>query len=124
MLLLVFPENLTSALKRRPPMFQQSPCALELLATHFLHSGNGGTIGRLCGGVLLCQLDLYWAQSVILLTDLDDLGSAFSATGAHNRTNESAARAVNVQFASHQIGFSKIALFRRLIFDHHDGVRS
>jgi hypothetical protein len=120
----MFPENLMRPFKSRPPMFQQSPCALELLATHLLHSGNGGTISQLCGAVLLCQLDLYWAQSVILLTDLDDLRSAFSAPGAHNRINASAARALNVQFASRYIGFSKIALLRRLIFDHNDGVRS
>ena len=66
MLLLVLPKNLTSAYQRDPPIFNESPGALERLATCFLHSSNTGTIGQLCNSVLLGQPNLYCAHSVIL----------------------------------------------------------
>jgi hypothetical protein len=69
MLQLVFPQSLSSAVERLPPVFHHLPCALELLAAHFLHSSNTGTIGRLCGFVLLSQLNLCWAHADILFTD-------------------------------------------------------
>jgi hypothetical protein len=54
----MLPENLTSTFKRGPPIIHESPGALELLATGFLHSSNTGTKGQLCGCVLLGQLNL------------------------------------------------------------------
>lgn len=62
----MFTESLSSAVERLPPMFHHLPCALKLLAAHFLHSSNAGAVGRLGGFVLLSQLNLYWAHAVIL----------------------------------------------------------
>ena len=56
--LLMLPENVTSTIKRGPPVFHESPGALEPLAARFLHSSNTGPIGQLCGCVLLGQLNL------------------------------------------------------------------
>jgi hypothetical protein len=73
MLLLVFPQSLSSAVERLSPVFRHLPCALELLAARFFHSSNAGTIGRLCGFVLLSQFNLCWAHTETSLTDQDRL---------------------------------------------------
>jgi hypothetical protein len=51
--MLVLAENLTSVYERDSPIFHESPSAPERLATRFLHSRNAGTIGQLCGRVLI-----------------------------------------------------------------------
>jgi len=79
-------------------------------------------IGQLRCCVLPGQLNLYWAHSVILLSDLDDLCAAFSTPSAHDRMNKTAAHALNVQCDAHLVGLVPVALLCRLIFDHYDGV--